>query len=264
MKKVFLLFFLQAFGLEEKKIVVLIPSYNNAPFYQENLNSVLFQNYSNYRVIYVDDLSSDGTGDLVKNYVKEVAPDTNFMLIKNTERKLALRNFYDVIHSYCDDDEIIIVVDGDDELKHNDVLSRINSLYSNNNVWFTHGSCIFKSNNQRCSWGMPIPDSIIEKNEFRAWPHGPTHLRTFYAWLFKKIRKEDLQIFGKFFPVTYDVAMFLPMLEMAGDRHMFVSEVLYVYNDMNPLNDHKVRGLMQRTFNTYIRKCLASYKKLKD
>ena len=32
-----------------------------------------------------------------------------------------------------------------------------------------------------------------------------------------------------------------PMLEMSGEKHFkYISETLYIYNESNPLNDHKV------------------------
>ena len=31
------------------------------------------------------------------------------------------------------------------------------------------------------------------------------------------------------------------MLEMAGNRQEFVKDILYVYNDQNPISDHKIR-----------------------
>ena len=32
-----------------------------------------------------------------------------------------------------------------------------------------------------------------------------------------------------------------PMLEMAGNRQEFMQDLLYVYNDQNPISDHKIR-----------------------
>jgi len=32
-----------------------------------------------------------------------------------------------------------------------------------------------------------------------------------------------------------------PMLEMAGNRQEFIEDLLYVYNDQNPISDHKIR-----------------------
>ena len=58
-------------SLPEKKIVILIPSYNNSRWYKENLDSIINQNYSNYRIVYVDDCSPDNTGQLVETYIKE-------------------------------------------------------------------------------------------------------------------------------------------------------------------------------------------------
>lgn len=244
------------FGVDYQKMVIFIPSYNNARFYEQNLLSAIRQSYpiDKFRIMYVDDRSTDGTADLVADFINKSDFDkTRFTLIRNDRRKLAMQNFYDNIHAYCDDDEIICVLDGDDQLANNQVLKTLNNAYNKNNIWMTHGSCVFLSTGQKCSWGVPVPKDIIAKNTFRKWNSAPTHLRTFYAWLFKKIKKEDLMMQGFFLPMTYDVAMFMPMLEMAGDRQMFISTVLYIYNDQNPINDHKCYKNLQLGLNYYLR-----------
>jgi CDP-glycerol glycerophosphotransferase len=50
---------------------VFILSYNNEPYnrYKANLDSVFQQNYENYFVVYVNDVSSDRTGELVQKYM---------------------------------------------------------------------------------------------------------------------------------------------------------------------------------------------------
>src|SRR5437868_3721405 len=55
----------------EKNMVIIIPSYNNCKWYERNLQSALSQNYTNFRVIYTDDCSTDGTGGLVEQYLLE-------------------------------------------------------------------------------------------------------------------------------------------------------------------------------------------------
>ena len=51
---------------------------------------------------------------------------------------------------------------------------------------------------------------------------------------------------GKWYTMTYDVAMFLPLLEMAGKEHVFYNESpLYVYNRENPISDDKVNQQKQ-------------------
>jgi glycosyltransferase involved in cell wall biosynthesis len=56
--------------LEELPMVFVIPSYNNAQWYAKNLQSVLHQNYRNYRILYVNDASQDGTDTLVEGLLE--------------------------------------------------------------------------------------------------------------------------------------------------------------------------------------------------
>jgi hypothetical protein len=57
--------------------------------------------------------------------------------------------------------------------------------------------------------------------------------------------------------MTWDQAIMFPMLEMAGKRHAFLSEVLYIYNTTNPINDNKVNPKLQNDLESLIRSKLA-------
>lgn len=79
-----------------------------------------------------------------------------------------------------------------------------------------------------------------------------SHLRTWKSWLWKKIKEEDLRDpDGVYWPVPGDFTFMWPMVEMAGLKHFrFISDVLYVYNEGNPINDHKVNiSLVQKNHN---------------
>ena len=53
-----------------------------------------------------------------------------------------------------------------------------------------------------------------------------------------------------------------PMLEMAGEEHYrFMSEINYIYNETNPINEHKVDMFMVNKHANDIRS-KQSYKKL--
>ena len=66
-----------------KNIAIIIPSYNNCQWYQRNLSSVIAQDYQNFRVIYIDDCSSDGTGELVEQFIAEHNSGNLTHLIRN-------------------------------------------------------------------------------------------------------------------------------------------------------------------------------------
>ncbi len=243
--------FLKAHPDEEKSIVVLTTSYNNRNWAQKNLESIFRQDYSNYRVIYIDDASQDATAGLVEEWVNKQEKQLCFELFRNRERRGALANIYWAIHDRCRDEEIVVSLDGDDWFYDAQVLKRINQVYSAREVWLTHGTLLEFPTGIK-GWSVPIPRRIVAHNAFRSY-RCPSHLRTFYAWLFKRIRLEDLQYEGRFFSMTWDQAMMFPMIEMAGERHAFIPEITYVYNMSNPINDNKVDPQLQRDLEVFIR-----------
>ena len=318
----------------EKEIVVVIPSYNNEQWYERNLQSILEQNYANFRIIYVNDCSQDRTGECVEKWVisntegslsvYDAWPETwnferaktariddrkpahisnmgqfaivdsrefsrsskskfqatrrimsfdesfsnsvpeitekfktavngekvFFTLVNNTSRCGALENLYRMIHS-SKDHEIIVTVDGDDWLADADVLKRVNEVYSTQEVWMTHGKFI-EFPMYWVEYNEPVPADLIARNAVREFKC-PSHLRTFYAWIFKKIALEDLRINGKFFPMAWDMAIMFPILEMAGERHHYFSTPNYIYNNINPLNDNKINEELQKLLDRFIR-----------
>lgn len=236
--------------LKEKPIVVVITSYNNKEWYKSNLDELFAQKYDNYRVIYVDDVSTDGTPTLVKEYVKEKKQEHRFKLIANTERIGQLGNI-DKAVSQCDKKDIIVSYDGDDWFPHDKVLARVNEVYADPNVWLTYGQFVFYPSNQM-GFVKEVPKDVIDRNDFRN-TLGISHLRTFYAGLFQKIKKEDMLMDGKYYSVACDVAFMTPMCEMAGHHIKFIPEVLYVYNYSNPLSDFRVHESLQLSTDRIIR-----------
>jgi glycosyltransferase involved in cell wall biosynthesis len=239
-------------GRFTKKITIIIPSYNNRQSYERNLSSVVAQDYSDYRVIYVDDCSSDKTGELVEQFITDSNSGNLIQLIRNPARVGALQNLYNAIRM-CEDDEIVILLDGDDWLAHNGVLTKLNGVYGDLNCWMTYGQYRSWPDNM-IGFSKEIPPDIIEANNFRENEWCSSHLRSFYAWLFKLIKMEDLiSPCGGFYNMAWDQAVMFPMLEMSGHRAKFLSEVLYVYNSANPISDCKVDRHLQRSLETVIR-----------
>lgn len=225
-------------SVSEKPIVVVIPSFNNKDWYERNLDSVLSQNYHNFRVIYIDDASPDGTGKLVKAYIKEKKQQNRVTIIQNPKRVGSLANIYKGIW-ICAPNEIVANLDGDDWFPHENVLTKLNEVYSDPNVWVTYGQFVYYPCGKE-GWAAQVSQEIIEQNTFRNRNWTTTALRTFYAGLFQKIKIDDLLHEGEFFPMAGDLAYMWPILEMAGKHSRFIPDVLYVYNIVTPINDGKV------------------------
>jgi glycosyltransferase involved in cell wall biosynthesis/SAM-dependent methyltransferase len=243
--------FARAIKPGDKKFVIVIPSYKNSAWCVQNITSALNQNYHKYRIIFTDDCSPDNTFELVSNAVAESGKEGITTLIKNTSRLGALHNLYNMIHS-CQDDEIILTLDGDDWFPDSEVLNKLNREYSGANIYMTYGQ--YKNSTDGISGvAQPYPAHIVEQNNFRSYTWCASHLRTFYAWLFKNIKKEDLMYQGNFFVMTWDFAIMFPMLEQSREHSKYLNDILYVYNLDNPINDHKVNVQMQQDLDRYIR-----------
>src|SRR3989338_1517611 len=91
----------------EKLFVIIVCSYNNEAWVVKNLDSLFEQNYENYRIIYIDDNSTDSTADIVQNYLKKYDHTKRCLFIHKNTRQYKLANLYTTIHTLCYDDEIV-------------------------------------------------------------------------------------------------------------------------------------------------------------
>ena len=230
-----------------KPFAVVIASYNNARWCQQNLESVLSQEYPVFRIIYIDDASTDDTPHLVAAYVLDHPQASRVEVRRNAARVGPLANIDRAVRS-CDPDEIVVLVDGDDFLAHCHVLARLNAIYEDPDVWVTWGQ-FTKYPHGGEGFCAPIPSEVVVANAFRDYPFVSSHLRTFYAGLYHRIRPVDVSDEdGRFFTIAGDVAQMFALQEMAGPHGRFVAEVLYRYNRENPLSDDRVdRALQVRT-----------------
>lgn len=236
---------------KEREFVVVVPSFNNDAYFERNLDSIFSQEYKNYRVIYIEDFSTDNTYANVKDYIERKGVQDVVTLIQNQENRKALYNLYTAVHS-CSNDQIVVLLDGDDWFAHPYVLRDLNHYYEDENVWMTYGQYMRHPDNQM---GMcaPVTKKFLHNAEMRANKWQYSHLRTFYAGLFKRVKLQDLIENGKFLSVAWDLAIMLPMMEMAREHAYFTPDVFYVYNYETPLNDAKIRLMEQERVEKYVR-----------
>jgi glycosyltransferase involved in cell wall biosynthesis len=234
------------------KFKIIVPMYNVEDWIEATIKSVKEQTYSNYECIIVDDMSTDSSVDIVKNLIKN---DSKFTLIENKTKKFALQNIVEGINAICSDKEdVILTLDGDDWLANKNVLQTVSDYYDNNNIWLTYGNH-FNFPDGEPYWPLfTYPDNVIKNNSFRNFRFLASHLRTFKYKLWKEIKNEDLlDENGKYYQTAWDLAIMFPMLEMCGNKFLFISENLYVYNNKNPLNDYKLYHQLQLTTEMVLR-----------
>ena len=231
---------------------IIIPLYNVEKWIKICIRSVKAQSYKNFQCIILDDISTDKSVEIIQ---KEIKGDDRFKLVINTEKSYALKNIYDGInYSNPNSEDIIVTLDGDDWFAEKDVLKKLNRIYKSKKCWLTYGSYAEYPSGRRGKFAKQISKNVINNNAFRKYEWCSSHLRTFKYHLWNEIERNDLlDSEGKFYRMTWDLAFMFPMLEMSGDKAVYVEDILYVYNMSNPLNDHKVDNSYQMKLEQEIR-----------
>jgi glycosyltransferase involved in cell wall biosynthesis len=265
------------------KIKVIIPFYNPGNFLDSCIGSVLTQDYENYEVLFIDDCSTDGSFDKIpactfktnadgtpvmdaegqpiiesKDAILEITKCKNLVAWKSSQRNTALANIHNGIMNFCTDpDDIVVILDGDDSLIGNKALSYINDFYNEHGCWIMYGSSKWTDGRPCCA----KPYNKEEWDNLRNIQFKVSHIRSFRAGVYQEIGKQDPTFScmkdqtGEFYRMTYDVAMFFPMLEIAGfDKVKYNPTALYRYNRHNPISDDKVDQNLQWSIHAEISK----------
>jgi len=226
----------------EQKIVIISPTYNSERYINNCIESVVSQDYDNYEMIVIDDASTDNTYNIAKRWESD-----KIKVIRNEENKGAVRNQIESIRKYCKEDDIVMFLDGDDSfINDNEILHFYNNLYDGTTE-FTYGSC-YSMVDRIPLIAQNYPEEIKQKKEYRKykfnWNMPYTHLRTFKAGLLNDIDDSNFQDENKnWYKAGGDGSIFYSLIEQADpDKIKVVSDILYNYNDINPLNDYKING----------------------
>jgi hypothetical protein len=228
----------------EQHYKVIVPFYNVENWISKCIRSLKFQNHENFQCILVDDLSTDNTVDIIK---KEIEHDDRFVLLENTDKKFALENVSEAIQfSDAQDQDVIVILDGDDWLTNASVLSRLNEAYNDEECLLTYGSYVAYPSGIPGIEPSQYPEDVINNNLFREDAWRASHLKSFKYKLWQNLNLEDLKDNkGEYYRYAYDQAFMLPFLEMAGERSKYLNDLLYSYNRSNPLNCDKIKAKEQ-------------------
>ena len=224
----------------QNKIVIISPMYNAEQYIERCIESVLSQDYDNWEMFIIDDNSKD------KSYAAALQfKSKQIHIVYNTKNHGAVCNQMTTMRSVCGDNDIVVLLDGDDSLVNdNQIFHKINNAYVNGSD-FTYGSCWSMVDNIPLI-SQPYPQEVIENKTFRQhrfnWNMPYTHLRTFKYSLIKKVPNSAFQDEdGNWYKAGGDGSIFYETINNAKKIHVF-QDIIYNYNDASPINDYKVNG----------------------
>lgn len=95
--------------MENKKVAVIMSTYNGERFIKEQLDSILNQTYKNIEIVVRDDGSKDGTVDIVKEYMQKY-PN---IILHQGENLGFIKSFFELLnlaeadyYAYADQDDV--------------------------------------------------------------------------------------------------------------------------------------------------------------
>lgn len=246
---------------KQNKFRIITPSYNNEEWIEYNLASILNQTYTNYKVTYIDDASTDNTYEKVKEIVGELP---NWNVIRNSENRGAMYNYFHNLNSYIEDpEEIVIHLDGDDWLYDETVLEKLNTFYNEKDCWMTYGGFIVWDGPD-AEPTLPYPQStehpdFVHKYKMYRQDHWrASHLRTYRAFLLQAVNLEDLKSLqdGKYYWHAADLAFQYPCMEMCPKEKIQVVDFfdcVYNHSKANQVRTHEREAASNAKYEIEIR-----------
>lgn len=234
---------------EDKSFVFIIPAYNCSDICERTLNSIFWQSYSNFRIIYIDDGSTDHTFSLVEHTITDSTLREKLTLKRFKKHKGSIERLYEAVQE-CKNDEIVIHLEGNSWLVSPDTLKKLNELYKTKDVWLAYAKHADYRTKKKARCARVTSEGFFSHSMRRKYWRN-CQFKSFYAGLFKKVKLENFFFRGKFICRKCDRAFMFPMMEMAGNHVGFINEVL-CYNLKNELLDQE-RPCNRSPFTCYQR-----------
>lgn len=217
-------------------VVLYVRGYNTPCEKLKRLfNSIKKQTYQDFEIVYIDDASTNESGEYAKLILKY---DTYFAertkTAFNDENAGELANFvFAMQNMIVNKNAIVINVDNDDYLVNDKAVEIITEKFAEG-AEITCGNCI--------RWDKPLKnysvysfDEVWNRDGDNVW----LHPKCFRRYLFDYIDVEnDLMVNGKYIDVNTDFAFMLPMIRKAKTKK-FIEDILYYFEPSKSNAEHR-------------------------
>ena len=116
--------------IEKVFFKIIIPNYNNMPYIKKCLDSILEQTFQDFKIIIVDDLSTDLSDKFCEMYSRKYPDKIAFIKMKYKGHEGGARNTGILYDIQC---EYYMFIDGDDFLYNNNCLQILYNYYLKTN-----------------------------------------------------------------------------------------------------------------------------------
>lgn len=223
--------------IDNKHFVIVIQSLSNQDDVLATLHSIADQDYGDYEVKIITNDFSDTNSKCMQEFAKTSLQEVRVDFRNMGSANGVIKEYYDTVHS-CLDSDVIVQVNGGDWFAHESVLTKLNEVYANQEVWLTYSQFLsypsLKKEGDRIN-----PKKLQAKKKIHngAWIEAP--FKTYYASLFKEINIERTLLQEYMLSIEKLKVFLRPLVEL-GNRHvLFIPEVLIIH----PKNSSRSLGM---------------------
>ena len=213
------------------KISIIVPCFNSEKTILSNLLSISSQDYKNYEVIIVDNVSNDQTINLVKKF--------NFKNLKIISEKD--NGIYDAFNKgiSVSTGEVISHLNSDDFYCHSFVLRKVIESFSEN-IDAVYGNLIYVKENNIKTKTRYWKSSVFEKGSFfKGW--SPPHPSFFFKkYLFEKYGKYNLDL-----GIPADIVFMYNLLEKKKIKSKYININLVIMREGGRSNQSLKQIILQ-------------------
>lgn len=129
--------------LSQPSVVIVIPAYNAGSFLKEAIESSLRQSYTECRLIVINDCSTDGTKQILGEYVI----DSRVTIVENLENKGKSESLNEVLPTI--EEKYVALMDADDVMYPHRIEKQVSYMEKNPNIGASSGFMEYISSDGR-------------------------------------------------------------------------------------------------------------------
>ena len=187
-------------------VTVVTPSFNQARFLEETINSVLNQTYPNLQYIIMDGGSSDGSLEIIKKYAARLA---HWVSEKDSGQTDAINKGFALAKG-----EILAWLNSDDTLLPNAIEEAVAYLSEHPETGMVYGDANYIDENSRVRGKFPAAETDLPRLR-RGYVHIPQQASFFRRSLWEQVGPLDPKFF---FAMDYD--LWVRLAEKTGLKYI--------------------------------------------
>ncbi len=200
-------------------LALLVPCHNCADFLAQCIDSLLTQDFTQWRLVIADDASTDTTVHKALTY-----KDPRITVLQGSPRAYLMGNIWAGLKKLAPAaNEVVAIIDGDDYLLPTALSTIMQAHTRGYDFVFTD----MELSNGQPSLGAPPCTGVSPREQLWSF----SHLRSFKGYLLNFLEKHDVQDqTGNFFRAAGDLSLYFPLAELAGPaKTLFLPHKLYHY-----------------------------------